>query len=56
MWDDRALEHLATDLIQARDATVLTTRPSLREAHFDLERGYQVGLRFTNASRGGDIG
>jgi 2-oxo-3-hexenedioate decarboxylase len=43
MWDDRALGDLATDLLRARDAAVLTTRPSLREAPFDLERGYRVG-------------
>jgi 2-oxo-3-hexenedioate decarboxylase len=43
VWDDRALEDLATDLLQARDAAALTTPPSRREANFDLERGYQVG-------------
>jgi 2-keto-4-pentenoate hydratase len=43
MWDDRALEQLTIDLLQARDAAALTTPPSRREAPFDLERAYQVG-------------
>jgi len=37
-----ALEHLATDLLHARDTVQLATRPSQREAGFDLSKGYQV--------------
>ncbi|MFQ5848681.1 MAG: 2-keto-4-pentenoate hydratase [Candidatus Methylomirabilales bacterium] len=43
MRDDSALDQLAADLLQARDAARLTMLPSRREVGFDLDKGYQVG-------------
>ncbi len=43
MRTDCALDQLAADLLQARDAARLTTLPSRRGVGFELEKGYQVG-------------